>query len=347
MSFFAPKALSPADPQDIEVAHPPPDSISFLAWSPQADFLAVSSWSSEVRIYEVGRGGASEGRAAYAHEAPVLAATWSKDGTKIVSGGADNAARLYDIPSGQNVQIGAHDAPVSAIQWVDIGGGIVCTGSWDKTLRYWDMRSSTPVAQVQLPERCYSMDSRSSLLVVGTAERHIQIFNLNNPTVPYKAITSPLRHQLRAVSGFPDATGFALSSVEGRVAVQFVEDTKQGDNFSFKCCRTDMPSPSMPFKKGSQAVYSVNAMAFHPSQGTLATGGSDGGMNIWDLHSRTRLKGFNPVGARDFSRTGEYLAYGLSYDWSKGFTGALPTLPNKVMLHICKPDEVNRKPPKK
>lgn len=27
------------------------------------------------------------------------------------------------------------------------------------------------------------------MLVVGTAERHIQIFNLNNPTTPYKVFS--------------------------------------------------------------------------------------------------------------------------------------------------------------
>lgn len=39
---------------------------------------------------------------------------------------------------------------------------------------------------VQLPERCYSMDVHYPLMVVGTAERHIQIYNLTNPTVVYR-----------------------------------------------------------------------------------------------------------------------------------------------------------------
>lgn len=43
-----------------------------------------------------------------------------------------------------------------------------------------------PVATVQLPERCYAMDVVYPLMVVGTAERHMQIYNLTNPTVPYK-----------------------------------------------------------------------------------------------------------------------------------------------------------------
>lgn len=39
---------------------------------------------------------------------------------------------------------------------------------------------------VTLSERVYSMDVVFPLLVVGTAERNILIYNLSNPTVPYK-----------------------------------------------------------------------------------------------------------------------------------------------------------------
>jgi mRNA export factor len=48
------------------------------------------------------------------------------------------------------------------------------------------MRTANPVSTVQLPERCYTLDVSYPLMVVGTAERHVQIFNLTNPTTPYK-----------------------------------------------------------------------------------------------------------------------------------------------------------------
>jgi hypothetical protein len=48
------------------------------------------------------------------------------------------------------------------------------------------MRTSNPVSTVQLPDRCYTLDVAYPLMVVGTAERHVQIFNLSNPTTPFK-----------------------------------------------------------------------------------------------------------------------------------------------------------------
>ena len=55
-----------------------------------------------------------------------------------------------------------------------------------QAVQYWDIRSQNPVSSVTLPERCYSLDVSYPLMVVGTAERHIQIFNLTSPTAPYK-----------------------------------------------------------------------------------------------------------------------------------------------------------------
>jgi mRNA export factor len=52
--------------------------------------------------------------------------------------------------------------------------------------QYWDLRTPNPVATITLPERCYTFDIQYPLMVVGTAERHIQIFNLTNPNTAYK-----------------------------------------------------------------------------------------------------------------------------------------------------------------
>ncbi|OCH95461.1 Poly(A)+ RNA export protein [Obba rivulosa] len=354
MSFFNSAASSssvanpaPAD-KDIEVNDPPTDSISSLSFSSQADYLAVGSWDNNVRIYEVGQSGQTQGKAMYGHQGPVLSVCWNKDGTKVLSGGADNAGRMFDITTGQSSQVAQHDAPIKCVRWIESPqGSVLATGSYDKTVKYWDLRSPTAVSSVQLPERCYTMDVVYPLMVVGTAERHIQIFNLTNPTTPYKTMMSPLKWQTRVVSCFPAANGFAVGSIEGRVAIQYVDEKDASSNFSFKCHRRDLS----PTAKDQALVYAVNDISFHPVHGTFSTCGSDGTINYWDKDARTRLKSFEPapgpVPATCFSRTGSIFAYAVSYDWHKGHSGMTPGHPNKIMLHACKDDEVKRKPAKR
>lgn len=52
--------------------------------------------------------------------------------------------------------------------------------------QYWDLRQQAPVITVNLPERCYTMDVQFPLMVVGCAERHVQIYNLTNPGTVYR-----------------------------------------------------------------------------------------------------------------------------------------------------------------
>ena len=136
---------------------------------------------------------------------------------------------MLDLGSGNTTaqQVAAHDQPIRCVRFVDVPGSagpVLVTGSWDKTVKYWDLRQPTPVASVDCQERVYSMDVKDKLLVIATADRYINIVNLDNPTKFYKTMQSPLKWQTRVVSCFTDATGFAVGSIEGRCAIQYVED---------------------------------------------------------------------------------------------------------------------------
>ena len=93
---------------------------------------------------------------------------------------------MTDMNTGQSTQIAEHAEPVKAVKFLDNNPSIMATGSWDKTIKYWDLRSPQPVSTIQLPERLYSMDTKGNLLVAATADRHILLYDLNNPTTVFK-----------------------------------------------------------------------------------------------------------------------------------------------------------------
>jgi mRNA export factor len=230
----------------------------------------------------------------------------------------------------------------------------------------WDLQNANPVATLDCGERVYTMDVHKHLnkhlMVIGTAERHIHMVDLNNPSKIYKTITSPLKWQTRVVSCFTDASGFAVGSIEGRCAIQYVDEKdtayvlnppkskqcKKSDdpdslNFSFKCHRQQDPNA-----RDIAKVYSVNAISFHPTHGTFSTAGSDGTFHFWDKDAKHRLKGYPDVGgsitATAFSRNGDIFAYAISYDWSKGYAANNPQYPTKIKLHPITGDECKPRP---
>lgn len=190
----------------------------------------------QVRCYEVQSNGTSAARAAFAHDAPALCCAWHSDGGSVFSAGCDKQAKRWDLGSNAQVQVAAHDAPVRHLAWVP-ELALLVTGSWDRTLRFWDLRSPTASHTHPLPERCYALSVAHPLLVVATADRHIQVIDLANPSRVYKQLASPLKYQTRSVAAFPDKTGFLVGSIEGRVAVHHVEEAASSKNFTFKCHR--------------------------------------------------------------------------------------------------------------
>lgn len=342
---------------DVLVANGPEDSISDLSFSPQQELLAVASWDSKVRIYEVDpNSGQNQGKALFEHEGPVFSARWSSDGTKVCSGAADKQVKLFDLASQQAQQIGVHDAPVRAVRFVQCGPTnteVVVSGSWDKTLKYWDTRSPQPISTINLPERVYCMDSAQKLLVVGCADRHVAAIDLNNPQQIAKSLQSALKYQTRCVACYPQGNGYAIASIEGRCAIQYIDEAEQQKSgFSFRCHRkfpNGQPATTSARTVSNQEVqvYPVNSISFHPIYGTFATAGSDGTFCFWDKDARQRLKNFpnvdSPITATAFNRNGTIFAYARSYDWSQGHQNNRPDLPNEIKLHATKDDEIKQK----
>ncbi|AQZ10852.1 GLE2 (YER107C) [Zygosaccharomyces parabailii] len=335
---------------DIVINNPAEDSVSDIAFSPQQDFLfSVSSWDNKVRIWDV-QGGVAQGRAQYDHQAPALCTRWSNDGAKVVSGGCDNSIQLFDVQTGQSSQLGTHAAPVRSLSFLQFGQAnaeVLVTGSWDKTLKYWDTRQPQPISTLMMPERVYTLDSKQRLLVVGTAERHIAIIDLGNPTSIFKTTQSPLKWQTRVVACYNEGDGYAIGSIEGRCAIRYVDDEQQRKSgFSFKCHR-QTGSNRAPGTQGQSLVYSVNSITFHPIYGTFVTAGGDGSFHFWDKNQRHRLRGFPSLQASipvcNFNRQGTVLAYALSYDWGQGYMGNRPDYPNVIRLHPTTDDEIKEK----
>lgn len=96
------------------------------------------------------------------------------------------------------------------------GAGQVITGSWDKTLKCWDPRGAsgqerTLVGTYTQPERVYSLSLVGNRLVVATAGRHVNVYDLRNMSQPEQRRESSLKYQTRCVRCYPNGTGLFLS----------------------------------------------------------------------------------------------------------------------------------------
>lgn len=70
-----------------------------------------------------------------------------------------------------------HDQPVKTINCLE-DQNLLLTGSWDKKIKYWDIRQSKEVATIDMPERVYSVSVKDNICVIATAGKHVLVYDL-------------------------------------------------------------------------------------------------------------------------------------------------------------------------
>jgi len=175
-------------------------------------------------------------------------------------------------------------------------------------------------------------------VVVGTAGRHVLLYDIRKMSEPLETRESSLKRQTRCVSMFPDETGYAMGGVEGRVAIEYVSESKQDLKYAFKCHRTVVDA--------QERLFPVNALAFHPWYGTFASGGADRTISIWDGSNKKRLALYkypSSIAALAFNHTGSTLAVASSYTYEEGPDPAIPHGPHAIYLRTMQDHEVRPK----
>ena len=73
-------------------------------------------------------------------------------------------------------------------------------------------------------------------LVVGTAGRKVLVWDLRNMGYVQQRRDSSLKFQTRCIRTFPSGQGYVLSSIEGRVAVEYLDPSPevQKKKYAFK-----------------------------------------------------------------------------------------------------------------
>lgn len=153
---------------------------------------------------------------------------------------------------------------------------MLVTGSWDRTVRFWDPRTTSQQLSHNVPERVYLMDLVNNTLVVAMASRLFHIYDIRKMDEPAQIRDSSLKFMTRALACMADgqgmslsktvwcglmwitAVGYATASVEGRIAVEYFDPSAvaQDKKYAFKCHRQTIDDVDH--------VWPVNSLAFHP-----------------------------------------------------------------------------------
>ncbi|KAF8899587.1 WD40-repeat-containing domain protein [Gymnopilus junonius] len=300
---------------------PPFDSISSIRYSPtNPDQLLVSSWDTTVRFYEIGENGVkpSEAKAKFDHRAAVLACAFSADAAHAYSGGLDTSVRELDLSTEKITNLGAHSDSISSMTFARTNN-VLITGSWDRTIRFWDPRAATPQQSSYSTPNGYTPSITSTTRSCSYGQPPLPYYDIRKMDKPAQERESSLKYMTRSLACMPDGQGYATASVEGRIAVEYFDPSpaSQDKKYAFKCHRQTIDEVDH--------VWPVNSLAFHPIYNTFASAGLRRDRFHLDHKVKKRLRQYpkypGPVAAVAFNCDGTKIAVGVSYTWDEGEAG--------------------------
>lgn len=280
---------------------------------------------------------------------PIVGITLS--GHTTYAGCLDGTLRQFDYENTRMTSplaiVKDHDTPSPINHLKAVSPNLIICTSIDGTIRYFDPRINRVVDSHSCPSKLFAFDATSQFVTVGLADSQVQIFDLRRRDAPWQSRASGLRYQMTNIRSFPSGDGFALSSIDGRVSMEYNDtlEESQKRKFAFKCHRlTDTQTRT-------DTVYPVTGLRFHNRYHTLFTAGGDGHVCVWNWEKRKRMKQFQIVPCQrsishmDISHNGSLMVVGTIDD---GFlrladTDA-PYNPEPSQVYIKHLDEVDCKP---
>ena len=344
------------------------DTIQCMKFIPikNFDFLATGGWDSKLRIFNINYNIinnnsqtesaqiSSKLESTIVHNSPIFSLSWEGNAGRIFTGCADGSINIVDIAKRSILSIGNHQKACKEVIYHE-AYKILLTGGWDGVVNLFDLRQQNPLFSYKFDNKVYTMSCVNDLFIVGLSEIKIGLFNLaklkNNIFQPELIFNSHLNHQTRKVCVFPNGKGFAIGSIEGRVAIKNIKDLNNlpkinsengtinyDEDFAFKCHRNSNANPIV--------VYGINDIAFNPVYGTFCTVGSDGIYYIWDMLKKSKLlersdkNDKTPLTTCDYNSSGNLLAFSSGYDWSKGAEAAKEFNSGvKIGIHYLPPNQ--------
>ena len=331
-----------------ELPSPPPDVVSSLAFSSDSNTLVVSSWSDSHGILVYTRSASSppfELAKTITTDAPVLDLCFGADNNTIYYVGLDRAIHRQSLSNVQDAEAIAQSSHATSKVAYSREHNLILALSWNGTLFVINAADTKQKAIIQLAAKPFALSLTADKAVVTMAERKVHVYALaelkalipsssHDPTAngetqpisakPWQERESSLKFMTRASATMPDGTGFAASSIEGRVGVEWFDEEANKKMYAFKCHRDK--STTLDEESGQEValdiIYPVNAIAFHPVHGTFATGGGDGVVALWDAKTKRRIRQYPKlaasVAALSFSPDGRELAIGISPGFEDG-----------------------------
>jgi WD40 repeat protein len=250
------------------------------------------------------------------HSDSIKAISFSPDGRLLASGSEDRMVKLWHLATGQAIQsIAAHDMAVNALAFSPIPpnplikgseGGILASGSADRTIKIWNLITGQPIQAIvahEMAVNAIAFNPNGQILASGSSDNSVKLWDL--------ARGREIQTLLKTTAS---VNALAFSPISPYLAPQHGKGEMLAVGTADRTIKLINLNTGKEILLISGILSAVNSLVFSPNGRILASGSNDKTIKLWDISTGKELRTVSgyvwQVGSLAISADGQKFASG-------------------------------------